>query len=64
MVEVRTKHNGQAIDCDYCLHGYSGETLLDDRKTNGTPLGVHRMVMPEERLVKLTNHQEPALGWS
>ena len=45
----RTKHDGQTYYCNYCLHGYYRQDLLDDHIKNCSINEPQQVEMPEER---------------
>ncbi|XP_021341715.1 uncharacterized protein LOC110442433 [Mizuhopecten yessoensis] len=43
----RTAHNGQAYYCNYCLHGYTTQQLLDDHIPYCSPHGPQKLSFPK-----------------
>jgi len=43
----RTSHNGQTYYCNYCLHGFTSQLLLDDHITYCFPHGPQKLSFPK-----------------
>ena len=54
----RTKHNGQAYYCNYCLHGFVRQELLDSHIPYCSTNAPQRVSLPEdtEKWLKFKNH--------
>ena len=53
-----TKHDGARFYCDYCLHRFSKQTLLDDHVPRCAPHGEQKTVMPSGKfsIMSFTNY--------
>ena len=48
LLNDRTQHNGEEFYCNYCLHAFRRQDLLDDHSPYCRPHGPQRISMPKE----------------